>query len=400
MLHNLCVSRGGAERLIFSLSRDLRRLGYQVDVVAMRYERGICFPELIEQTRVTGLSRIFCHNIFRATPPLQALELALRLPEGYDIIHAHNFPSAIAAFLATRLNSGCANTPYLWQCNEPPRILYDPYEISRFASQPGNLVRLGRARASLGIRIMHATSRQLDKLAVRNASVVTTLSRFSADQIKRIYGRNARVVNPGIDMETFNQHVDGQGVRRRHRIDNSPLLLTVSRLWPAKNLQTALRAFQIVADSFPNAYYMIVGDGPSKPILKRLTFELGLAGRVKFVSDAEVGTLAEYYAAGDIFVFPALVEPWGLSLIEAMATGKPVVAADDGGPAEIVDHKSNGILVKPADPDSYAEAIIHLLENRTTMQDMGEEAAAKAKAYSWEVMAKAYSGIYDHVLQS
>jgi len=83
-----------------------------------------------------------------------------------------------------------------------------------------------------------------------------------------------------------------------------------------------------------------------------------------------------------------------------MATGKPFVAADDGGPAEIVDHKSNGILVKPADPDSYTEAIIHLLENPSTMQDMGEKAAVKAKAYSWEVMAKAYSEIYDHILQS
>lgn len=400
MLHNLCVSRGGAERLIFSLSRELRQLGYQVNVVVMRYERGICFPELIEKTRVTGLSRIFRHDIFRATPPLQALELALRLPRGYDIIHAHNFPSAIAAFLATRLNSSCADTPYIWQCHEPPRILHDPHEISRFTSQPENLVQLGKVGALLGVRIMHVTSRQLDKLAVRNATAVTTQSRFVADQIKRVYGRDARVVNPGIDLETFNPHVDGQEVRRKYGINNAPLLLTVSRLWPAKNLQTALKAFKIVTGSFPDAYYMIVGDGPSKPGLQSLVEDLGVAGRVRFVSDAEVEKLNKHYAACNIFVFPALGEPWGLSLIEAMATGKPVVAADDGGPAEIVDHKSNGILVRPADPDSYAEAIIHLLENRSIMQDMGEKAAVKAKAYSWEVMAKTYSEIYDNILQS
>lgn len=400
MLHNLCVSRGGAERLIFSLSRELRRLEYQVDVVVMRYERGICFPELVGGTRVAGLSRVFCHDIFRATPPLQAIELALRLPKGYDLIHAHNFPSAIAAFLASRLNRSYVGTPYIWQCNEPPRILYDPHEIGRFTSQPEDLVQLGKAGALLGVRIMHATSKQLDKLAVRNAAVVTTLSRFVTEQIERTYGCNARVVNPGIDLETFNPTVEGKRVRRKYRINSSPLLLTVSRLWPAKNLQTALKAFQIVTDSFPDAYYMIVGDGPSKPSLQSLAGGLGLAGKVKFVSDAEVEKLAEYYAACNIFVFPALGEPWGLSLTEAMATGKPVVAADDGGPAEIVDHKRNGFLVRPVDPDSYAEAIIHLLENRSIMQDMGDGAAFKAKTYSWEKMAMAYSEIYDHILQS
>jgi len=152
------------------------------------------------------------HDVFRTTSPLQVLELALRLPRGYDIIHAHNFPSAIAAFLATRLNSSCADTPYIWQCNEPPRILYDPHEINRFTGQPEDLVKLGKAGALLKVRIMDITSGQLDKLEVRNASAVTTLSRFAADQMKRIYRRNARVMNPGIDLDTFNPRVAGEEV--------------------------------------------------------------------------------------------------------------------------------------------------------------------------------------------
>ncbi|MBS7623853.1 glycosyltransferase family 4 protein, partial [Candidatus Bathyarchaeota archaeon] len=230
------------------------------------------------------------------------------------------------------------------------------------------------------------------------AAVVTALSNFVADQIEEIYKLRPQVVNPGIDLETFNPYIKGGRVRSKYEVDDSPLLLTVSRLWPAKNLETALRSFRIVADNFQDAHYIIVGDGPCRPNLQDLTNRLGLTGRVRFISDAEVEVLAEYYAACDIFVFPALSEPWGLSLLEAMATGKPVVAADDGGPAEIVDHKVNGILVEPADPDSYAEAIIQLLKDRSTTRDMGERAAAKAKIYSWERMASAYSEIYESLL--
>jgi len=110
--------------------------------------------------------------------------------------------------------------------------------------------------------------------------------------------------------------------------------------------------------------------------------------------------LLEFYLLSKIVVVPSIYEGLPTVALEAMATGKPVVAADDGGPAEIVDHKSNGILVQPSDSDSYAEAIIHLLENRSTMQDMGEKAAVKAKAYSWQTMAKTHSESYDHIPQS
>ncbi|MEM4251537.1 MAG: glycosyltransferase family 4 protein, partial [Candidatus Bathyarchaeia archaeon] len=230
------------------------------------------------------------------------------------------------------------------------------------------------------------------------AAAVTAVSSFVADQIEKIYKLRAQVVNPGIDLETFNPYVKGERIRRKYGIKDSPLLLTVSRLWPAKNLETALRSFRIVADNFEDAHYIIVGEGPSRLNLQDLTNRLGLSGRVRFVSDAEVEVLAEYYAACDIFLFPALSEPWGLSLLEAMATGKPVVAADDGGPAEIVDHNVDGLLVEPTDPDSYAEAIIQLLKDRSAMEGIGERAAAKAKTYSWERMACAYAEIYDSLL--
>ena len=397
MLHNLCIWRGGAERLILSLSRELKRLDYEVDVVVLRYDRARCFPEFGE-IKVTGLSRIFRSTIFSATPPLQALELALRIPKGYDIIHAHNFPANIATFLATKLKRSYVDAPYLWQCNEPPRIIYDQDEIRRYYEQARQLGILKRARALLGLRMMHTTSKPLDKLAVENASIVTTLSRFVADRIKETYGRDARVLNPGVDLQTFHPFVEGKGVREKYGIGGAPLLLTVSRLWPAKNIETALKAFRIVLEDFPSAFYIIVGEGPSARTLLSLAYKLRVGGRVRFVSDAEVESLAEFYAACNVFVFPALGEPWGLGTLEAMACGKPVVAAKDGGLPEMINDKHDGILVEPRDQRSYAEAILNLLDDQSLARAIGEKAAIKAKAYTWESMAKSYSEIYDHLL--
>ena len=398
MLHNLCIWRGGAERLILSLSRELKRLGYAVDVIVLRYDPARCFPEFGE-IKVTGLSRIFRSPIFTATPPLQALELALRIPKGYDIIHAHNFPANVAAFLATKLNRSHVDTPYLWQCNESPRILYDQDEITRYYEQAKRLSLLKRARALLGLQMMHATSKPLDKLAVENASVVTTLSRFVADRIKETYGRHARVLNPGVDPRTFHPFVEGEGVRRKYGIGGAPLLLTVSRLWPAKNIETALKAFRIVLEDFPSAVYVIVGEGPSAETLQTLAYKLKVEERVRFISDAEVESLAEFYAACNIFIFPALGEPWGLGTLEAMACGKPVVAAKDGGLPEMINDKNDGILVEPRDPRSYAEAILHLLDDQSLARAIGMKAAMKAKVYTWESMAESYSEIYAYLLQ-
>jgi glycosyltransferase involved in cell wall biosynthesis len=398
MLNNLCIWRGGAERLVLSLSRELKRLGYDVDVVVLRYDRARCFPELLGETKVTGASRVFRSRVFNVIPPLQALEMALRIPEGYDILHAHNFPTNIAAFLATGLRGSYAATPYMWQCNEPPRILYEEDEIRGFHREVQQLEVFTRARALLGLWTMHATSKPLDKLAARSASTITTLSRFVAARIKETYGCNASVLNPGVDLLTFHPKVKGDAVRRKFGIGNAPLLLTVSRLWPPKNIETALMAFRIILKKLPDAMYVIVGEGPSAQTLEGLACRLGIRHRVKFVCDVEVESLAEFYGACDVFVFPALGEPWGLVVLEAMASGKPVVVANDGGLPEMINNNRDGILARPRDPHSYAEAILRLLNDRSLAEGMGARAAITAKAYTWERMARSYSRIYDQLL--
>jgi glycosyltransferase involved in cell wall biosynthesis len=399
MIHNYLAWRGGAELILLALSRELQRIGYEIDIYVLHYDREACFPELTKDFRVTSASRVLRSRYFSALPCLQALELAKKITGEYDVIHAHNFPAHLAALFATKMNRELSNTPYLWQCNEPPRILYDSLERSFYRFQARLSGGRGKATALLGLRMMEA-SKVLERIAARNATAILALSEFAARWVESLYDRNAIVVNPGLDLDKFNTHVDVaqiEGLRQRIK---GPLLLTVSRLWPAKNMEVALHAFEQVSKRIPQARYLIVGDGPSRPSLVQTARQLGLSKKVTFVGDLAHDKLGSYYAACDVFIFPALSEPWGLTPLEAMACGKPVVASADGGPREFIKDRADGVLVEHNDSTSYAQAVIQLLENPGLSKSVGEAAAEKARSYTWARMATRVSQVYQTLMRS
>jgi glycosyltransferase involved in cell wall biosynthesis len=399
MIHNYLAWQGGAELILLALSKELQHMGYEVDIYVLLHDKENCFPELTRDFRIVSASRIFRSRYFSATPYLQALELAKRISGEYDIIHAHNFPSHIAAFFARKMNRKLSNTPYLWACNEPPRILHDPLERSLYRARAKLSGGRGNASALLGLRVMEA-SKVFEAMATENATAIMTLSEFAARWVESVYGRRAIVVNPGLDLHEFNTNVDPIETNRVREKIGGPLLLTVSRLWPVKNVEVALEAFQQVSKRIPEAHYLIVGDGPSRLSLMRAARELGVSEKVTFVGDLAHDKLASYYAACDVFMFPALGEPWGLTPLEAMACGKPVVVARDGGPREFIKDGVDGVLVEPSDPSSYADAVIQLLENGSLSQSIGKAAAEKARSYTWASMAKGVSELYRTLIMS
>jgi phosphatidylinositol alpha-1,6-mannosyltransferase len=231
--------------------------------------------------------------------------------------------------------------------------------------------------------------------------VVTTLSRHVAEVIKEIYNVAPIVVNPGVDRNLHTTNTDVSDVRSAYGIRGAPLILTVSRLWATKNIETGLKAFRILLEHVPDALYMIIGDGPSENALRRLSSSLGIDNHCIFISDSAAGQqIGRFYSACDAFLFTAINEPWGLTILEAMAAGKPVVASSHGGPTEFVEDGRTGMLVNELDPESCAAALVQILQNRSLANEIGTRAAAKASQYSWENMALAYDRIYTQALGS
>jgi glycosyltransferase involved in cell wall biosynthesis len=138
------------------------------------------------------------------------------------------------------------------------------------------------------------------------------------------------------------------------------VVLSVARLEAGKGLDVLLRA----AAHLPEATFAIAGDGPERVVLEALARALGVDERVRFLgfrNDVEA-----LLAGCDVFVLPSLDEGFPLSVLEAMAACRPVVASDVGGVPEAITHDETGLLVPPGNPDALAAALARLLDDAPT----------------------------------
>jgi glycosyltransferase involved in cell wall biosynthesis len=141
---------------------------------------------------------------------------------------------------------------------------------------------------------------------------------------------------------------------------------------------------------------VLVGDGPARPQLERLAAELGVGDRLVITGWRD--DARSYLETLDLFVLPSHFEGFPLSAVEAMLAGRPVVATDVGGVAELVVHGATGLLVPRGDPEALSRSIRTLLDDPERRQRMGAEGRALARErYSPGAMAHRFEVLYDEV---
>ena len=173
------------------------------------------------------------------------------------------------------------------------------------------------------------------------------------------------------------------------------ILLSVSRLIPTKGIDLNLHALSRLVKKHKNIIYIVVGDGPERATLERLTRKLNLERYVNFVGHLPYRRVMDYMAACDVFVLPSWQETFGLVYIEAMAHGKPVVAVEGQGVDGIVIHGETGLLAKPQQVDSLVEALDFLLSHPEEARAIGERARELVlKNYTWGKNAEKTIGVY------
>ena len=199
----------------------------------------------------------------------------------------------------------------------------------------------------------------------------------------------------GTDPHQFAPTHDRGRLRARFSLGAAPLLLTVARLVPHKGQDMVLQALARLGDEFPTLCYVIVGEGPDAPRLERLARELGVAERVIFAGALSDEDLADAYATATLYLGLSRVdqginaEGFGISFVEAGASGVPSVAGDSGGVRSAVRDGETGLVVPPTDVEAVIAALRTLLADDALRRRMGAAARRAVEThYNWDRVAR------------
>ncbi|RJQ07405.1 MAG: glycosyltransferase family 1 protein, partial [Bacillota bacterium] len=178
------------------------------------------------------------------------------------------------------------------------------------------------------------------------------------------------------------------------------IIFFVGRLVREKGVDTLLDALPAILDRRPSLRLVIAGTGPNESHLRQRVSDMGLSGRVHFAGHLDDRRRNLLYKWASVAVVPSYYEPFGLTALEAMAAGAPVVVSDTGGLAETVVHEETGLKIPPANPGELAAAVLRLLADRDLAFGLAQEAKAQvAVRYSWSEVAARTAAVYEEVIR-
>ena len=226
------------------------------------------------------------------------------------------------------------------------------------------------------------------KPVLARAAVVVVPSGFLASVFAR-YGVAARIVPNIIDVARF---------ARRAGAPAAPHLVVTRNLEPIYDVETAIRAFSIVRGRHPDARMTVAGTGPAHTALRALAVELGVADAIAFSGRIDNRDMPALYRSASVMLNPSTVDNMPVSILEAWASGVPVVSTNVGGVPYLVDEGRDALLVAPRQPDAMAEAAVLVLDSPMLASSLAEAGRVAAEQFAWPRVREAWLEIYAEVL--
>ncbi|MGH3564492.1 MAG: glycosyltransferase family 4 protein [Pseudonocardia sp.] len=247
-------------------------------------------------------------------------------------------------------------------------------------------------------------ARQALRRIGRDADALTVVSRYTRGRVAAAFGPDSALEHlpPGIDADVFRPDPASRAeLRRRYRLGEAPVVTCVSRLVPRKGQDVLIRTLGQLRARVPGTRLLLVGDGPYVDRLRRLAAEHDAAEHVVFTGAVPAAELPAHHAVGDVFALPCRtrgggldVEGLGIVLLEAAASGLPVVAGHSGGAPETVREGETGHVVDGRDLDAVADVIAGLLADPARARAMG--AAGREwmlREWSWPALVLRLRGL-------
>jgi len=221
---------------------------------------------------------------------------------------------------------------------------------------------------------------------------------WAARELPAKLGRQVHEVPKGVDVELFRPGGDDR--RAALGLTGKRVLLVVARFVPIKNVALAIEAMKRIAQADPLAHLVLAGDGPETASLQAQAAQLGIADRIRSVGHVAHPDLPALYRAADVFLLSSDFDNSPNVVLEAMASGLPVVATNVGGVAEYVSSQG-GTLVAARDAAALAGAAVEWLANADRRRAAGEFNRRRVvEQFSWRASAQRLLGVYEDVLES
>jgi glycosyltransferase involved in cell wall biosynthesis len=206
---------------------------------------------------------------------------------------------------------------------------------------------------------------------------------------KTSFKQKIEIIPNGVDIQMFRPATE----KKR---DEYVRILSVSRLTPRKGLRYLIQAMKILLEknTEKKIELSIIGDGDERHTLEQLANELTITHAIKFLGRVEHEKLAPHYSEADIFCLPSLNEGMSNTVLEALATGMPIVATKTGGTEELVCDGENGFFVVQKSAQDLAEKLECLINDKTLRESFGQESRRRAEKMSWQNVAEKYIELY------
>jgi len=358
---------GGVTEHVHNTAVELRHRGHDVTIITG------CFRDRRETEPMAGVERVGSNVLVpfnRAFVDLTVgfglrgrLRRLLRTGR-FDVLHIHNPNAPTLPLLA--IEESCCATVGTFHSGGGRSFLQDTFREW-----------LGRAVARLDARI--------------------AVSRTAEASARLYYPGEYQIIPNGVDVERFRPDLAPfEGWRDRAHVN----LLFVGRLDPRKGLDHMLAAMpEVIARTGGRTRLLIIGNSYLRPRLEARV-PAALRGHIRFLGHVPSADLPRWYATGDIFVSPASGnESFGIVLLEAMATGRPVVATDIPGYRSVIQPGENAEAVPPGDVASLARVLVRLIEDPARRSELARRGRARALEFTWPRVTDRIEAAYRETLE-
>jgi glycosyltransferase involved in cell wall biosynthesis len=364
------LNLGGAERVLEMIVQNLDPQKYQFIICSLK-KKGVIGQRLEKQGfKVIALHTGEKENIWNWLDGLRVLMHLFLIcrREKIDLIHSHLFRANVLSRIAGGLLVG---TPFI---------------ISS--------IHILEEEKKYHLWLEHLTSPLADKII----AVGEEVKKFMIEKAK-IPTDKLLTIHNGIEINHLKKEISTQKLQKELKLKpETKIITTVGRLACQKGHIYLLQALKLVLEKEREVNLLVVGEGPLRKFLEEISREMGVREKVSFLGVRE--NIEEILALTDIFVSASLWEGLPLSVMEAMASGRPVIVTDIASHRELVEDRVTGLLVPVKNPFALAKAIKELLGHEERRREMGEAGRQKVeKNFSLQKMVEKTERLYQDLLR-